>query len=218
MGFFCFLTDIQPLEVTDFFIIAVHPSAELHSCSLSSGKEKKKKILELFCSFSPPPPGCIRKSGIKSLSSPPWLLYCQSERSDGRKLRRGAASSGRRARCSLLAAFPHWGQVRCSWNNKSRTFFNLRVSEPSADGNGPVLCLNSEEFLLLKDLLCDHQRSVSAFSKCNRLIPLRANQWYFFSPFFFKHLNISLIKTSWMVTDFLTEMPDWLNRWNKYAN
>lgn len=36
--------------------------------------------------------------------------------------------------------------------------------------------------------------------------------------FFFKHLNISLIKTSWMVTDFLTEMPDWLNRWNKYAN
>lgn len=68
-------------------ISPLHPSAGLHSCSLSSSKGKKHHFRAILFCFPLPPPGCIRKSGIKSLSSPPWLLYCQSERSDRRDAR-----------------------------------------------------------------------------------------------------------------------------------
>lgn len=181
--FFFFFLNIQPLEVTDFFIIT-HYIRQLNSRAAHYPLGKKKSFQgDSFLFF--PPPGCIRKSGIKSLSSPPWLLHCQSERSDGREARamHGKARRlipERRARCSILAAFPNWWQVSRSWNNKSWTVFNLRFSEVAAGSGRPVLCVNSEEFLLLKDLQCDHNSSFSsASSKCNRLIPLRARQRYF---------------------------------------
>lgn len=88
--FFCFLIDIQPLEVTDFFIIAVHPSAELHSCLLSSGKRKKKDFRAILF-FFPPSSRLHQEVWYKKLVKPTvaTLLSVREVRREEAQARRG---------------------------------------------------------------------------------------------------------------------------------
>lgn len=55
-----------------------------------------------------------------------------------REVRQEGSSGDARLWRSILAAFPIWWQVSRSWNNISRTFFNLRVSGVAADIDRPV--------------------------------------------------------------------------------
>lgn len=115
-------------------ISPLHPSAGLHSCSLSSNKGKKHNFRAILFFFSPPSSRLHQEVWYKKLVKPTvaTLLSVREVRPQGRTVKD--------RRCCILAAFPYRWQVSCSRNGKSRTFFHLCLSD------GPVFCLNSEEF------------------------------------------------------------------------